>query len=380
VKRGLLAVAAALFVGANALVIPSAHAQDVAVPDVFEARAEAGGEHDSIAVPAYFETFFPYSLSEASNGSSHGYHAVFYAGFFLTAAAEQYGFGPPPGTTETLYPQGPTQGSNAVVPVQQAAFGSSNGVSSASGTSGQATAGGGDLPGIGHVGFGEVSTSVDAVADKVTSTAHVVMHDLTLAGTITIGSITGDATAVATGASGGAVTTGGLSLADVRVLGVPLDLFSGAIPGIPGVQDILTAAGVSITRQPDVRETSPDGTDAHLHLGGVTFTFTRPEREFTLEVTFGRLDVAARALRASPAPSVVRGALDDVEDLTSNVAIGASTLNPAPDLSAIPIGGVTAVRRTSVRGADFSVLSAVIALAAIAALFSRRVLHALVHQ
>src|SRR6266540_3022656 len=79
-----------------------ARAQATALPDVFEAHAEAGAIHDSVAVPAYFETFFPYSLSEASNGSSHGYHAVFYPGFFLTAAAEQQGFPAPPGTTETL--------------------------------------------------------------------------------------------------------------------------------------------------------------------------------------------------------------------------------------------------------------------------------------
>src|SRR5207248_1476425 len=85
-----------------------AGAQGESLPAVFEARAEAGAIHDSVAVPAYFETFFPYSLSEASNGSSHGYHAVFYPGFFLTAAAEQQGFPAPPGTTETLYPQGPT--------------------------------------------------------------------------------------------------------------------------------------------------------------------------------------------------------------------------------------------------------------------------------
>ena len=40
-----------------------------AVPEVYEARAVAGGVHDSISVPAYFETFSPYSLSEASNGA-----------------------------------------------------------------------------------------------------------------------------------------------------------------------------------------------------------------------------------------------------------------------------------------------------------------------
>ena len=92
-----------------------AGAQGESLPAVFEARAEAGAIHDSVAVPAYFETFFPYSLSEASNGSSHGYHAVFYPGFFLTAAAEQQGFPAPPGTTETLYPQGPTTAAAAAV-------------------------------------------------------------------------------------------------------------------------------------------------------------------------------------------------------------------------------------------------------------------------
>src|SRR2546423_12706957 len=63
--------------------------------DVFEARAEAGGIHDSIAVPAYFETFLPYSLDEASNGSAHGYHSTFYGGVFLP---------PPPGQDRAPHP------------------------------------------------------------------------------------------------------------------------------------------------------------------------------------------------------------------------------------------------------------------------------------
>jgi len=40
-----------------------------------------GGIHASIAVPAYFEAFTPYSMSEASNGQSHSLSALGYAGF-----------------------------------------------------------------------------------------------------------------------------------------------------------------------------------------------------------------------------------------------------------------------------------------------------------
>ena len=374
------AVLAAIVVAAAALVVPvhKAHAADAPVPDVFEARAEAGGEHDSIAVPAYFETFFPYSLSEASNGSGHSLNGVFYAGFFLTAAAAQQGVPPPPGTTETLYPQGPTEQSADVVPAPGGAFGSSTASSSATGSSGRAIAGGGDLPGIGHLGFGEVTTSVTAAADKVTSAAHVLMQDVTIAGVLHIGSITGDAVAVATGSAGGATTDGHVALAGVSVLGAPIDVFS----SIPGTGDALAPAGITITQQPDIRTTMPDGTSAHVHLGGVTITFSQPQQEFTLEITFGRLDVAARALHIAQLGPTILGPATQTEvfeQVQPGSVVSPESLVAAPSLPPA-VNNVSTIRRISARSADFSALAAVIAIAAIGALFTRRALRVLVDR
>lgn len=377
--RALLA-AVVIAVGAFAVPLHAAHAADAspAVPDVFEARAEAGGEHDSVAVPAYFETFFPYSLSEASNGSAHSLNGVFYAGFFLTAAAQQQGFPAPPGTTETLYPQGPTSQSADVVPAPNGAFGSSSATSGPNGASGHAIAGGGDLPGVGHLGFGEVTTSVNANANGAVSTAIVVMHDITVGGVLRIGAISGSATADATGEPGGAVTSGRIALSDVTVLGAPIDVFS----SIPGVGDPLAPAGVTITQQPDIRTAAPDGTAAHMHLGGVTITFSQPQQEFTLEVTFGRLDVSARALHVTQlGPTVLGPAVqsDVVEQVQPGSQVAPESLVAAPSL---PTGTSTirTVRRIGARSPDFSALAAVIALAALGALFTRRALRVLIDR
>jgi len=108
-----------------------------AVPDVYESTATSGGLHASIAVPAFFEIFGPYAFAEASNGASHSYEAPGYGGFFLTAAAEQFGFPPLPGTTETLYPQGPT---SAGTPVRSRKASSSNGSSAIAARSGSVSA------------------------------------------------------------------------------------------------------------------------------------------------------------------------------------------------------------------------------------------------
>ena len=366
-----------LFAFLLGLLAPAAGAADAPTPDIYQARAEAGGEHDSIAVPAYFETFFPYSLSEASNGSAHGYHAVFYGGFFLTAAAEQFGFPPPPGTTETLYPQGPTQKSAEAIPNEAGGFGESAGMSGPSGSSGSATAGGGVVPGLGRIGFGETSTSVAAEAKKVTSTARVLMNDVTIAGVVHIGSIAGEATAVATGAPGGATTTGNIVLSDLTVAGIPV-AFTSPLPGPSPLDAVLAQTGVSVTRLPDVRTVSPDGTRARLLIGGIMITLSRPEREFTVTFTFGRLDVSARAESVAPfIRTRLGGAL--TEELLEEFDTGIGPLSAVPPLPEVGAPQIRSVRRSVVPvGADYSVLAALIAVMSLAALFSPRVLHSLV--
>ena len=113
----LIAIAVALVAIVPFAGPSQAGAAPAGLPDIFEARAEVGGLHDSISVPAYFETFAPYSLSEADNDSSHSFQAPFYPGFFLFAAAQFYGFPPPPGTAEALWPQGPKQAGVEFIPL-----------------------------------------------------------------------------------------------------------------------------------------------------------------------------------------------------------------------------------------------------------------------
>jgi hypothetical protein len=373
-----------------------AAAQGESLPAVFEARAEAGAIHDSVAVPAYFETFFPYSLSEASNGSSHGYHAVFYPGFFLTAAAEQQGFPAPPGTTETLYPQGPTTASAAAVPAQPQGFGRSQSTSAADGASGSATAGGGDIAPLGHIGFAQTTSAVKAAADAVRSNAIVVLHDLTI-GSLRIGTVTAAASAVSTGQPGGATTSGSVQLADMSVAGVPVQLtpdgvvVAGSPAGLPGLEPVdqaLAQAGITIARQPDRRTVAPDGGEARVQLGGVTVTLHRPEREFTATFTLGRLDLLARDQSVAPVAVSVPLPAPPIDQFVSAVpgaVLGSTTAAPAvaPSAAAVPAppgrGLVTEdVRSTTpVRGGDYSAIAAVVAIATALALFTRRIIAAL---
>jgi hypothetical protein len=382
VKRpGALGLGVALAVAvALPLIAPvgARAADETAVPEVFEARAEAGGEHDSVAVPAYFETFFPYSLSEASNGSSHSYQAVFYAGFFLTAAAGQFGFPPPPGTAETLFPQGPADATAEAIPVEQGSFGESSAHSGATGASGRATGGGSGVEG-GSLGVGSTTSDVKATASGVTATATVVMHDVDLGGAVHIGAISGRATATATGQVGGATADGALSLSGVTVAGAPVEIPTFEVPAVPGVSDVLTAAGVSVRRLPDTREVAPDGTGAKLELGGIQFVFAQPAQDFTATITFGRLRVLARALPPTQAvepaaATVIPGSPGGIDVLGAEQ--GGSTLTPTP--APLPTRRTAAVlvrRVTPVGGLDVSALAAVLAVLTLAVPLVRRVVN-----
>lgn len=277
---------------------------------VYEVRAEAGGVHTSVAVPAYFEVFHPYSLSEASNGSSHSYQTPGYPGFFLRAAGEQYGMPPPPGTSETLWPQGPTEGGAEAVPFDGAAMGETSAESSETGAKGHATSGGGGLAG-GSLGYGRTETAVRA--DGVPSAeARVLMKDLDLGEGLTIGEVRGLAKAVASGTPGGAAASGTVELVDVRFNGVQVTVTAEGIragggdvplPGSEGADGALALAGIELRRLPDVTKVSEDGSSSSIDVGGFEIRFNRPEREFTHTWTVGRLSASARAIPAGePAP------------------------------------------------------------------------------
>jgi hypothetical protein len=276
-----------------------------APPSIYEARAEAAAFADSFAVPAQIDTFTPYSLSETASGSSHGLQAVFYPGFLLSAAAFQQGFPPPPGTTETLYPQGPADGKNSVLPLpfENAGSSGSSGPATSKGEAHYGSSGSGDSGGT----FGLSKTLVSAETATVRSTADVVLNQVRLGGGLVIGSVVATAEAVADGTAGGARNTGSVTLNGLTLSGIPLTvspdrLQAGGqrtdLPSPEGLNPALAPAGISIRRLPDTRVTSPDGTESRLELGGYEIRIDQPAREFHARYVLGHVSVLARAVRS----------------------------------------------------------------------------------
>ncbi len=274
-------------------------------PSIYEARAEAAAFADSFVVPAQIDTFTPYSLSETASGSSHGLQAVFYPGFLLSAAAFQQGFPPPPGTTETLYPQGPTDGKSQVMPIPGFPAGSSgkSGPAASRGEAHYGMGGSGDSGGT----FGLSKTSVSAETATVRSVADVVLNQVRLGGGLIIGSVIASAEATADGTAGGAANTGSVTLNGLTLSGVPLTLRpdtlqageqKGEVPNPEGVNPALASAGISIRRLPDTRVTSADGTESRLDLGGYEIRIDQPDREFHARFILGKVSVLARAVRS----------------------------------------------------------------------------------
>jgi len=273
-------------------------------PSIYEARAEAAAFADSFSVPAQIDTFTPYSLSETASGSSHGLQAVFYPGFLLSAAAFQQGFPPPPGTTETLYPQGPVDGKSSVFP---GGFGAgSSGKSGPAASSGEAHYGAGGSADSGAT-FGLSKTSVSAQTATVKSVADVVLNQVRLGGGLVIGSVIATAEATADGTAGGARNSGSVILNGLTLSGTPLTLGPDRlqaggqktdVPGPEGGNAALAAAGISIRRLPDSRVTSADGTESRLDLGGYEILIDQPAREFRARYVLGQVSVLARAVRS----------------------------------------------------------------------------------
>jgi hypothetical protein len=353
--------------------------------DVFEARAEAGGIHDSVAVPAYFETFLPYSLDEASNGSAHGYHSTFYGGFFLTAAAEQYGAPNPPGTTETLYPQGPTTANASTIPFPGAEMGASHGTSGAFGSEGAATLGAGAFGPAGSIGFGQTDTSV-TVGSAVRSRARVAMHNLQL-GPLSIGAVNVSAEAVSGGTRGSGKVSKSLTFTDLSVGGMPIGVTEIGTAG--PVDAALAQAGLTITRLPDTRSIAADGTNSRVEVGGVKVTFSQPAQEFTVTWTLGRVSAAARALPSLPAietaaprlalpglgTELIEPPRSSVDGITARAPATSTGLQPAAGLG--PADELRRVRRTRSAGAmDLTTLAALVALVAIFSSLARRAFRA----
>jgi len=309
-RIGLAALASLLILlplttgGAGAAGEPDA-AGAGAPPSIYEARAEAAAFADSFAFPAQVDTFTPYSFNEAASGSSHGLQAVFYPGFLLSAAAFQQGFPPPPGTTETLYPQGPADKKSAVFPLPFDNAGSSgtSGPASSSGEAHYGSMGSADSGGT----MGLSKTSVSAQTATVRSTADVVLSQIRLGGGLVIGSLVATAEATADGIAGGARNAGSVSLSGVTLSGVPVTLGpdrlqagsqNSSVPGPEALNPALAGAGISIRRLPDTRVTAPDGTESRLDLGGYEVRIDQPAREFHARYVLGHLSVMARAVRS----------------------------------------------------------------------------------
>jgi hypothetical protein len=286
-------------------------------PAIYEARAEAGAVTDSLSVPAQIETSTPYSLSEADNDSSHGLHAVIYPGILLSAAAFQQGLPPPPGTTETLYPQGPVDGEANVVPRPTELGGGpgstarSTGHSGPTGSSGESRYGG-FSPATGvSVQFGQARTTATA-GSVVRSAAEVVLQQVRIGG-FAADSVTTTAEATADGSREGGHTFGSVILTGATLMGTPVTLgstgltvggTSAELPTTPTVDELLAQAGVSVRRLPDTQTTSPDGTESRLDIGGLEVRLDQPGQEFSTAFVLGRASVRARAVRLTAAPGI----------------------------------------------------------------------------
>jgi hypothetical protein len=273
-------------------------------PAIYEARAEAAAFADTFAFPAQIDTFTPYSLSETDSGGSHGLQSVFYPGFLLSAAAFQQGFPPPPGTTETLYPQGPVDKKASVLPLPGDGAGSSghSGQAASKGEAHYGSFGSADSGGT----FGLSKTSVSAETATVRSAADVVLNQIRLGGGLVIASVVATAEATADGTAGGAHNAGSVTLNGLTLSGVPLALTPSQlqaggqktdVPNPEGVNPALAAAGITIRRLPDSRVTAPDGTESRLDLGGYEIRIDQPAREFHARYVLGHVSVLARAVR-----------------------------------------------------------------------------------
>ncbi|MGH8994268.1 MAG: hypothetical protein ACRDYV_02020 [Acidimicrobiia bacterium] len=442
--RGRQAGRMAVVVMAGALAVPwvavpsgaedqassAAAAAGPEAPDIYEARAEVGGVADSLAVPALFETFTPYSLSEASNGASHGLHAVFYPGFLLSAAAFQQGFPPPPGTTETLFPQGPLEGTAEAFPISGGGGGrlpQSSGHSDATSSSGEAVYGEfAPSPEL-SVDSGLAHSTAGLAGTAVRSAADVVMKDVRLGGgALVIQMLSAAGEATADGNPGGAKAAGSVVMTGATLMGTSVVLTpnglqvggaGGEAPAATPVDTLLAQAGISFRRLPDTRVESPDGTESRLDLGGVEVRFDQPDREFGVGIVMGRVSVRARAVHNEPqglgeettvpapvtdlpaqAPGVIlpvdsfggTPAVDATPDRFVTVRIpGSPTPAPSPapavegataSLAApAPVPGrvgQAATNTVPAESADWSTLSGLIALAAPGALIVRRILRA----
>ena len=414
--------------GAEEQPVPVPAAESAGPPEIYEARAEVGGVADSLSVPAQFETFTPYSLSEASNGASHGLHAVFYPGFLISAAAFQQGFPPPPGTTETLYPQGPEEGRAEAFPVSGGDGGrlpQSSGRSDATSSSGEALYGEfAPSPEL-SVFSGLAHSSAGVTESAVRSAADVVMKDVRLGGgALVIQMLSATAEAVADGTPGGAHADGSVVMTGATLMGTPVVLTpnglqvggaGGEAPAATPVDALLAQAGISFRRLPDTTVESPDGTESRLDLGGVEVRFDQPDREFGMGFVMGRVSVRARAVRNEPqaagadstlpAPGAPPPAPEPAFILPVDSFGGAPAVQGTPDRfitiriprtsaaapepapaavagtgsPAVPAPvavGEAATSRLPEEPADWSTLSGLIALAAPGALIVRRILRA----
>lgn len=321
------------------------------LPDIYEVRAEAGGMHDSVAVPAYFEMFFPYSMSEASNGQTHTLAAHWYGGFFLTAAAEFYGFPPFPGTTETLYPQGPGEARVEFVPLPGGKVWEAQGRSTETTSEGFATYFTDEAGAPMRLGFGTSTSAVEVTDDGALGEAAIEMQGVDIAGGLfTIGSLVADGSVLATGRTGTAAGDATLTAVDINLAGVPLRLTptgielagQGGEDGQGDLEALFAQTGITVRRLADHREVSADGTSSEVRVGGLEVVVSRPGDELEVTYTIGKLTLSSRAehFDSGPAPTLpdVGPVVDGLDGDGGRPGVGGTGVL-AGGLE--PVGGVT---------------------------------------
>ena len=160
-----------------------------------------------------------------------------------------------------------------------------------------------------QVGRAQTATTAGSV---VRSTAEVVLQQVHIAG-FAADTVTTVAEAAADGSRGGAHASGSVTVAGATLMGTPVSLTptgltvgqtTAEVPGTSSVDELMAQAGVSVRRLPDTRTASADGTESQLDIGGVEVRFGQPGQELSSAFVLGRASVRARAVRVSAAPGI----------------------------------------------------------------------------
>ncbi|MCL6576689.1 choice-of-anchor P family protein [Kyrpidia sp.] len=126
---------------------------------------------------------------------------------------------------------------------------------------------------LGLLNLGAVETSTSVTTDPsgaLTTTSHMHVADLSLAGVVKIAALDATVTATANGQSGGAKVTSDFPAVKLSILGIPYEIQSGQVLNIPGVAKV-TLGEVGKQEDPAGLTASGSGSGLTIELLGALF-------------------------------------------------------------------------------------------------------------